>query len=173
MPSNCGAGKDLLKSSLDRNESKLVNPKGKQPWISTERTGAEAEAPIVWPPDAKSLLTGKDSDAGKDWGQNEKGATENEMVGWHHQLNGHEFDRKTWCAKVHGVAKIWMGLSDWTTNSKTILWILHYTTYLLSSFFFKAKSMKYFILIFLPKMFQTKYNWEKIMETVFIVSFKE
>ena len=106
-----------------------INPKGNQPWIFIRKT--DAEAPILWPSDGKSWFVRKDPDAGKDWGQNKKGATENEMVGWHHQLNGHEFDRKTWCAKVHGVAKSWMGLSDWTTNSKTIPWILHYTTYLL------------------------------------------
>ena len=61
-------------------------------WVQTrQRTDAEAEAPILWPPDVKSQLTGKDLDAGKDWGQEEKGATEDEMVGWHHQPNGHEF----------------------------------------------------------------------------------
>ena len=69
---------------------KLVNPKWNQPWISIGRTDAEAEAPILWPLDAKSQFIGKDPDAGKDWGQ-EKGMTEDEMVRWHHQLNGHEF----------------------------------------------------------------------------------
>ena len=72
---------------------KPVNPKGNQPWIFTRRTDAEAGAPILWPPDAKSRLTGKDLDAGKDWGQQEKGVTGDEMVGWHHQLNGHEFEQ--------------------------------------------------------------------------------
>ena len=71
---------------------KSVNSKGNQPWIFTGRTDAEAEAPILWPPDAKkSQLTGKDPDAGQDWGQ-EKAETEDEMVGWHHQLNGLEFE---------------------------------------------------------------------------------
>ena len=64
-----------------------------QPWIFIGGTDAEAEAPIIWPPDAKSWLIGKDPDAGKGWGQKEKGATENEMVGWHHRLNGHEFEQ--------------------------------------------------------------------------------
>ena len=70
------------------------DPKGNQLWIFIERTDAEAEeAPVLWPPDAKSQLFGKDSDDGKDWGQEEKGAAENEMVGWHHRLNGHEFEQ--------------------------------------------------------------------------------
>ena len=66
----------------------LVNAKGNQPWIFVGRTDANAEAPILWPPDAKSWLIRKDPDAGKDWRQEEKGMTEDEMVGWHHQLNG-------------------------------------------------------------------------------------
>ena len=80
-----------LESPLDCKEIKSVNPKGNQPWIFTERTDAEAEVPILWPPDVKNWLTGKDPDAGKDWRQEEKGTTEDEMVGWHHRLNGHEF----------------------------------------------------------------------------------
>ena len=69
-----------LESSLGCKEIKLVNPKGYQPWIFTGRTDAEAEAPVLWPPDVKSWLIGKDPDAGKDWGQEEKGVTEDEMV---------------------------------------------------------------------------------------------
>ena len=80
-----------LKSPLDNKEIKPVNPKGNQPWRFSGRTDAEAEVPILWPPDAKSWLIGKDLDAGKDWGQEEKGTTEDSMVGWHHQLNGHGF----------------------------------------------------------------------------------
>ena len=72
---------------------KPVNPKGNQSWIFIRRTNAEAETPILWPHDAKSQLSGKDSDAGKDWGQEEKGTIEDEMVEWHHQLNGHEFEQ--------------------------------------------------------------------------------
>jgi len=82
-----------LKSPLDCKEIKPVHPKGNQSWILTGRTDAEAEASILWPPDAKSWLISKDSDAGKDWWQEEKGTTEDEMVGWHHQLNGHEFEQ--------------------------------------------------------------------------------
>ena len=80
-----------LESPLDSKEIKLVNPKGNQPWISKGRTNAEA--PILWPPDEKSWRIGKDPDAGKDWGQEEKGVTEDEMVWWHHQLNGHESEQ--------------------------------------------------------------------------------
>ena len=82
-----------LKSPLDRKEIKSVNSKGNQPWIFVERTDAEAEAPILWPPDMKRWLIGKDPDAGKDWGQEENGVTEDEMVGWNHRLNRHEFEQ--------------------------------------------------------------------------------
>ena len=82
-----------LESPLDSKEIKSVNPKGNQAWVFIGRTDAEAEAPILWPPNAKSQLIGKDPNAGKDWGQEEKGATEGEMVGWHHLLNGREFEQ--------------------------------------------------------------------------------
>ena len=80
-----------LESPLDCKEIKVVSPKRNQPWIFIGRTDAEAEAPILWPPDVKGWLIGKDPDAGKDWGQEEKGMTEDEMVGWHHRLDGHGF----------------------------------------------------------------------------------
>ena len=80
-----------LESSLDCKEIKTVNPKGNQSWIFIGRTDAEAETPILWPPDVKNWLIGKDSYAGKDWRWEEKGSTEEEMIGWHHWLNGHEF----------------------------------------------------------------------------------
>ena len=80
-----------LKSPLDCKEIKLIHPKGNQSWILIGRTDAEAEASILWPPVAKTWLIRKDPDAGKDWRQEEKGVTEDEMVGWHHQLNGYEF----------------------------------------------------------------------------------
>ena len=82
---NYGAGEDYW-------EIKPVNPLGNRPWIVTGRTDVEAEAPILWPPDAKSQLIRKDPDAGKDWRQTEKGLTEDEMVGWHHRLDEHEFE---------------------------------------------------------------------------------
>ena len=74
-------------------EIQPINPKGNQPWAFTGRTDAEAETPVLWPPDAKSRLIRKDPDAGKDWRQEEKGMAEDEMVGWHHWLNGHEFEQ--------------------------------------------------------------------------------
>ena len=80
-------------SPLDCKETKPVNPKGNQSWIFTGRTDAEAEAPNLGPPDAKNWFIGKDPDAGKDWGQEKKGSINNEMVWWHHQLNGHEFEQ--------------------------------------------------------------------------------
>ena len=82
-----------LESPLDSKEIQPVNPKGKQSWIFTGRTDAEAEAPIFWPHDRKTQLTGKYSDAGKDWECKENGTTEDEMVGWHHWLNGHELEQ--------------------------------------------------------------------------------
>ena len=81
----------VLENTLNSKEIKPVNPKGNHPWIFIGRT--DAEALILWPPDVKSRLMGKDPDAGKDWGQEEKGTTEDEMVGWHHWLNGHEFEQ--------------------------------------------------------------------------------
>ena len=81
-----------LESSLDYKEIKPVNPKGNQSWIFIGKPNAEAETLILWPPDAKSQLIRKDPEAGKDWRQEEKGMTEDEMVGWHHRLNGHEFE---------------------------------------------------------------------------------
>ena len=92
MLSNCGVGGDSW-DSLALQDDKLVNPKGNQPCVFTGRMDAEAEAPILWPSDVKSLLTGKDLDAGKDRRQEEKGMTEDKMVGWHHWLNGHEFEQ--------------------------------------------------------------------------------
>ena len=92
---NCGVGEDSWGSLGLQGDywTKLLdfNPKGNQPWIFIGRT--DAEAPILWPPDVRSWLIGKDRDASKDWGQKEKGATEDERVGWHHWLSGHEFEQ--------------------------------------------------------------------------------
>ena len=82
-----------LESPLDYKEIRLVNPEENKPWIFIGSTDAKAEAPILWPSDAKSQLIGKDPYPGKDCRQEEKGATEDEMVGWHHWLNGHEFEQ--------------------------------------------------------------------------------
>ena len=120
---NCGAGEDS-KSPLDCKEIKLVNPKGNQPWIYIGRTGAEAEAPILWPPDEKRWLIRKDSDAAKDWRQEEKRTLEDEMVRWHQWLSGHEFEQTPGDCEGQGslvccsswAAKSWTQLSDWTTT---------------------------------------------------------
>ena len=82
-----------LESPLIYREIKPANPKGNQSRIFIGRTDAEAQAPILWPPDAKNWLIGKDPDAGKDWRQEEKGTTEDEMAGWHYWLDGHEFEQ--------------------------------------------------------------------------------
>ena len=82
-----------LASPLNFEKVKPVNPKGNQSWIFFGRTDADVEAPILWPPNAKNWFTGKDTEAGKDWRQEEKGTTEAEMVGWHHQFDGHEFEQ--------------------------------------------------------------------------------
>ena len=99
-----------LQSPLDSKEIKTVNPKGNQSWIFTGRTDAEAEPPIVWPPDAKNWLIWKDSDAGKDWRREKKGMTEDEMVGWHHRLNGHEFEQALGTGEGQGSLA---GCSSW------------------------------------------------------------
>ena len=117
-----------LKSPLDCNEIKPINPKGNQSWIFIGRTDAEAEIAILQPPNAKNWLIGKDPDVWKDWRQEEKRMTEDEMVGWHHWLNGHEFskfqelviDREVWHAAVHGVTKSQLWLSDWTELKLTL-----------------------------------------------------
>ena len=87
---NCSVGEDSQESPGCK-ENKPVNPKGNQPWIFMGRIEAEAQAPLLWPPDVMSLIIGKDPDSGKDWGQEEKGMTEDEMVGWLHWHNGHGF----------------------------------------------------------------------------------
>jgi len=94
-PKNCCFWTVVLEKTLESplacKEIQPVHPKGDQSWVFIGRTDVEAETPILWPPYVKSWLIWKDPDAGKDWGQEEKGVTEDEMVGWHHQLNGHEF----------------------------------------------------------------------------------
>ena len=113
-----------LESLLDCKENKPVNPKGNQPWIFIRRTDAETAAPILWPPNVKSWLIGKDTDAGKDWRQEGKRTTEEEMNGWHHQLKGHKFEqalgygeenREAWCAAVMGLQRV---RHDWATEQQ-------------------------------------------------------
>ena len=81
-----------LESPLDYKEIQAVHPKGDQSWVFIERTDVEAETPVLWPPAVENRVIGKDPDAGRDWGQEEKGKTEDEMAGWHHQLDGHDFE---------------------------------------------------------------------------------
>ena len=109
-----------LESPWDCKEIKPVNPKGNQFWIYVERINAEAETLILWPPDVKNRLIWKDLDAGKDWRQEEKGTTEDEMVDWHHWLNGHEFEQTKGDSggqrhpAVYGIVEVWARLSYWT-----------------------------------------------------------
>ena len=134
-----------LKSPLDYKEIKPVHPKGNQSWIFIGRTDVEAETLILWPPHVKNWLTGKDPDAGKDWRQ-EKGMTENEMVGWHHQLEGHEFELSSgswWWKGKPGVLKSmglqrvghdWVTELNWLVKVAEITWLTH--SFRLINFFF-------------------------------------
>ena len=110
-----------LEKALGSKEIQQVPPKGNRSWVFIGRTDVEAETPILWPPDVKNWLIWKDLDAGKDWRWEKKRTPEDEMVGWHHPLNGHEFesgswlmDREAWHVVVHGVAKSRTWLSNWT-----------------------------------------------------------
>ena len=124
---NCGVGK-TLESLLDCKKIKLVNPKGNQSWIVTGRTVVEAEAPILWPPDAKNWLIGKDPNSGKDWRWEEKGMTEDEMVVWHHwfmdtslsKLWELVMDKEAWHAAAMGfqiVRHDWSSELNWLVSS--------------------------------------------------------
>ena len=122
-----------LESPLDCKEIQPVHPKGELSWVFIGGTDVEAETPILWPPHVKSWLVGKHSDAGRDWGREEKGTIEDEMAGWHHWLDGREselwelvMDRKAWRAAIHGVSKSWTQLNDWTElNWRVLKWKIH------------------------------------------------
>ena len=119
-----------LESPLDCKDIKSVHTKRNPSWIFIGRTDAEAEAPVLWPPDAKNWLIGKDPDARKDWRQEEKGMTEDRMVWWHHQLNGHEFEQALGVGDGQGslvccspqAAKSLTQLSEWTVTTKDHIW---------------------------------------------------
>ena len=116
-----------LESPLDFKEIKPVNPKGNQFWIFIGRTDAEAETPILWPSDVKNRLIGKDPDAGKDWKWEEKGTTEDEMVGWHHQPNRHEFE---WAPGVDDAQGSLACCSPWGHKESDMTEWLNWTEYL-------------------------------------------
>ena len=111
-----------LESPLDCKETQPVHCEGDQPWDFFGGNDAKAETPVLWPPHTKNWLLGKNSDAGRDWGQEEQGTTEGEMAGWHHWLDGCDLgelrellmEREAWHAAIHGVAKSRTQLSDWT-----------------------------------------------------------
>ena len=107
-------------STLDSKEIKPVNPKGNQSWIFIGKT--DADAPVLWPPNAKSRLIGKNTDTGKDWGQEEKVTTEDEMVGWHHRLNGHEFEQ---ALKDSGGQRSLACYSPWGHKESDMTWRLN------------------------------------------------
>ena len=116
MPLNCGAGEDSWESLEVHGDP--VNPKGNQSWIFIGRTDAEAETSIFRPPDAKNWLLGKDPDPGKDWRQEKKGTTEDEMVGWHYWLDGHESEQTLGVGDGQGSLAC---CSPWVTKSRTRL----------------------------------------------------
>ena len=152
---NCGVGEDS-ESPLDCKETQPVHPKGDQSWVFIGRTDVEAETPILWPPDVKSWLIRKDPDAEKDWGQEEKGMTEDEMVGWHHWLNGHRFG---WIPGAgNGQGGLACGGSRGRKDSDTTEWLnwtklSHMRPSIRLTSYFPLKSMETKRLIFLKMLF--------------------
>ena len=127
-----------LESSLDCKEIKPVNPKGNQSWIFIGRIDAEAEAPILWPPDVKNWFTGKDSDAGKDWRQEEKGMTEDEVIGWHHWFDRHKFEQALGVGDGQGSLAC---CSPWGCKESDMTEQLNWTEQALTSHFVNIKPL--------------------------------
>ena len=127
---NCSTGEDF-ESPLDSKEIKPVNPKGNQPWVFIGRAGAETETPVLWSPHVKSWLIGKDCDAGRDWGQEEKGTTEGDKAGWHHRLNGHEF---LWTPGVGDGQGDLVCCDSWSRKESDTTEQLNWTELMLDSF---------------------------------------
>ena len=138
MPLNSGAREDSLESLGQRGHQ--TNPKGNQPWIFIGRTDAEAEDPILWPPDVKRWLIRKDPDAGKDWRQEEKGTTEDEVVWWHHRLSGLEFEQTLGYGEGQGslacccpCGRKELDMTEWLNNSnkekEAIKWKMTFSTH--------------------------------------------
>ena len=135
MPSNCGAG-ESPESPLDSKQIKPVNLKGNQLWILFGRTDAEAETPVFWSSDANSWFTGKVLDIGKDWGQKERRASEDEMAGWHHWCNGHDFGQtlgdgegqgglaccSPWCCKESDMTGWLTTTTTWSLLYRYVCW---------------------------------------------------
>ena len=145
-----------LESPLDCKEIQPVHPKGDQSWLFTGRTDVEAETPILRPPHVKSWLIKKDYDAGRDWGKEEKGTTEDEMAGWHHRLEGCEFEwtpgvgdgQEAWRAVIHVVAKSQTRLSNWTELNWRM--VFKYTSLASNNMKFSVKMMNWKHVIFSP-----------------------
>ena len=126
---------------MESKEIKPVNLKGSQPWILIEKTDVEAEVLIFWPPDAKSWLIGKDPDAGKDWGQEEKGVTQDEMFRWHHQFNGHELGQTPGDGEAQGSLAC---CSPWGCEKLDMTWWLNNNNHVLRL----SEKMIFIILLF-------------------------
>ena len=145
-----------VESPLDCKKIKLVDPKGNQSWVFIGRTDAEAEAPIFWPPDVKNWLIGKDPDAGKDWRQEERGTTEDEMVGWHHRLDGRKFEHSRscwWTGNLGVLQSIGCKESDTTERLNWAVWTAHgYVYAFVYSLFCSPLLSAHFALGMLPSM---------------------
>jgi len=146
-----------LESPLDCQEIQPVHSEGDQPWDFFGRNDAKAETPVLWPPHVKSWLIGKNSDAGRDWGQEEKGKTEDEMAGWHHWLDGHEFE---WTLGVGDGQRGLACCSSWSLNESDTTEYLNWTElnsfpYLWKIFFPNLISLTFtfFMIIFIYRIF--------------------